>query len=77
MAYGIPKSPLLCPGETTAGQVASRLGVAPSLIYSWIQKGTLAVRRAPGRHVCACLSAEVEQACKQRLDRRRPHDEAR
>ena len=67
--YGIPKPPLLAAGETTVGKVANGLGVSRGLIYYWIRAGTLKARRAPGGHVCVCFSAEVEQTCKQRLDR--------
>jgi DNA invertase Pin-like site-specific DNA recombinase len=67
--HGIPKPPLLSPGETTVRKVASHLGVAPGLIYFWIRKGTLKVRRASGRRVCVRFSTEVERACRQCLDR--------
>lgn len=66
---GIPKPPLLSPGETTVRKVASHLGVALGLIYFWIRKGKLKVRRAPGGRLCVLFSTEVEQACRQRLDR--------
>lgn len=68
---GIPKLPLLAQGEMAVSKVASHLGVAVGLIYFWIRNGTLKVRRAPGGRVCVPFSTEVEQACRQRLDRLR------
>jgi excisionase family DNA binding protein len=72
LLHGIPKPPLLSPGETTVRTAASHLGVTSSLIYFWIRQGTLTVRRPPGRRVCVHFPAEVQQACRQRLDRRPP-----
>jgi len=66
-AYGIPTPSLLDTGELTVAQVAARLGISTSVVYYWIERGQLAARRGRGVRWRIPFSAEVEQACCERV----------
>jgi excisionase family DNA binding protein len=66
-AHGIPTPPLLDPGELTVAQVAAQLGISAQVVYYWIEQGQLTARRGRGVRWRIPFSAEVEQACQERL----------
>lgn len=66
-AYQIEPPRLLAPGELSVQQVAARLGIAPNLIYDWIERGLLAVRQGTGGRLCLPFTPEVEQILRQRI----------
>lgn len=68
-AYSIPRParPLLARGEMTVAGVASLLGVSEGAIYSWIHRGCLQARRAPGRRLCVPFSEKVQEICRMRI----------
>lgn len=70
-AHEIPATPpsLLALGELTVAQLAARLAVAEGVVYDWVSRGELAVRRAKGGRLCIAFPAEVEEACRQRVAR--------
>jgi DNA invertase Pin-like site-specific DNA recombinase len=68
-AYRIPSPPPtpLAPGELTVADVASRLGIARDAVYYWIEHGQLQARRDDRGRLYVPLSADVEEACRQRV----------
>jgi hypothetical protein len=54
-------------GELTVVDVAARLGIARDAVYYWIERGQLDARRDDRGRLYVRFSADVEQACRQRV----------
>jgi DNA invertase Pin-like site-specific DNA recombinase len=54
-------------GEYTIPQVASRLGINPPRIYSWISQGILTARRGAGARLWITLTPDAEADCHRRI----------
>ncbi|MBE3111335.1 MAG: recombinase family protein [Acidobacteria bacterium] len=66
-AHRIPSAPRLGPGEVHVAEVAACLGITESAVYYWIAQGQLEARREQGGHLCVPFSADVKEACRQRV----------
>jgi DNA invertase Pin-like site-specific DNA recombinase len=67
-AYRIPSPPpLRADGELTVADVAARLGIARDAVYYWIECGQLEARRDDRGRLYVPFSAEIEEACRQRV----------
>ena len=53
--------------ELSIGEVASRLGVKPDVIYTWAEWGHLPTRRGSGGRLWVDFTAHVEHACLERI----------
>jgi len=53
--------------ELSIGEVASRLGVKPDVIYTWAEWGHLPARRGSGGRLWVDFTAHVEHACLERI----------
>ena len=53
--------------ELSVGEVASRLGVKPDVIYTWAEWGHLPTRRGSGGRLWVDFTAHVEHACLERI----------
>jgi hypothetical protein len=62
--HSIPAPPMLKrEEERTVGQVAERFGVSPGVVYYWIKRGTLQVRRKNMGSPCwITLGSQQEEA---------------
>jgi len=67
--HQIPPPGLLEEGEVTVADVAGRLGIGHGAVIHWINRGWLAARRGLNNQWCIPFNAEVEAACRQRVDR--------
>jgi DNA invertase Pin-like site-specific DNA recombinase len=54
-------------GEYTIPEVASRLGIKPPRIYSWISQGILPARRGAGARLWITLTPDAEADCRHRI----------
>ena len=60
--YAIPAAPLKQPGEITVKEAAGRFGVSLGVVYYWIERGIVAVRRInPGSPYCIKTDAGKEK----------------
>jgi excisionase family DNA binding protein len=55
-------------GENSITEVASRLGINPPRIYTWINQGLLPARRGTGARLWITLTAETEAECRRRIN---------
>ena len=67
--YGIPPAPRRAACEMTVAEVAQAVGVAADVIYYWIEHGQLSARRDDRGRLYIAFSAEVREACLQRVAR--------
>jgi hypothetical protein len=77
-SYGIPAPGVLAPNETTAADIAARLGVVHSTVVLWVGEGFLAARKTAQRY-CVTFDAAAEAACRARVaasPQIRPTDDA-
>jgi DNA invertase Pin-like site-specific DNA recombinase/AcrR family transcriptional regulator len=65
-SYGIPVPGVLEPDETTAADIAERLGVSHSTVVLWVKEGLLQARRTAQRY-CITFDAAAEAACRARV----------
>lgn len=65
-SYGIPVPGVLEPDETTAADIAERLGVSHSTVVLWVKEGLLQARRTAQRY-CITFDAPAEAACRARV----------
>jgi excisionase family DNA binding protein len=66
--HRIPLPPLMrADGELTVTEVATRLGIARDAMYYWIERGHLHARRDDRRGLYVPFSADIEEACRQRV----------
>jgi DNA invertase Pin-like site-specific DNA recombinase len=66
--YRIPAPQLhLGPGEMTVADVATQLGISAGAIYNWIELKYLDALRGDDGRLRVNFSAEVEEACRQRV----------
>ena len=66
--YGIPSPPPpRADGELSVTDVADRLGIARDAVYYWIERGHLEARRDDQGRLYVPFSADVEEACRQRV----------
>jgi DNA invertase Pin-like site-specific DNA recombinase len=65
-SYGIPGPGVLGPDETTAADIAARLGVAHSTVVLWVGEGLLKARKTAQRY-CITFDATAEAACRARV----------
>jgi excisionase family DNA binding protein len=54
-------------GELTVAEVAARLGIARDAVYYWIERGHLTARRDNRGALYVRFSADLENACRQRV----------
>ncbi|MGH9122481.1 MAG: recombinase family protein [Acidimicrobiales bacterium] len=66
--HHIPQPGLLQDGETTVADVARRLGIGHGAVIHWIARGWLAARRGLNDQWCVPFGAEVQAACRARLE---------
>ena len=67
--YGIPPAPRHAACEMTVAEVAQAVGVAADVIYYWIEHGQLSARRDDRGRLYIAFSADVREACLQRVAR--------
>jgi DNA invertase Pin-like site-specific DNA recombinase len=53
--------------EHSITETATRLGINPPRIYTWIKEGTLTARRGPGARLWITLTPETEAECRRRI----------
>jgi DNA invertase Pin-like site-specific DNA recombinase len=62
-----PPKPHFGPGELAVADVAAQLGISSVTVYDWIEKKHLDAQRGPDGRLRVAFSAEVLQACQQRV----------
>ncbi len=67
--HHIPAPGLLEDGEVTVADIASRLGISHGAVIHWISRGWLAARRGLNNQWCVPFDADIEAACRQRINR--------
>jgi hypothetical protein len=65
-SLGLPRPSPLEPGELTASQVATRLGVKPGTVYYWLRAGLLPHRKRATGAICIPFSAKTEATLRTR-----------
>jgi excisionase family DNA binding protein len=67
-AHRIPSpKPHFGPGELAVAEVAAQLGISGGTVYAWIEQKHLDAKRGPDGRLRVPFSAEVLQACQQRV----------
>ncbi len=65
--HKIPTPGPLAPGEVSAADAATRLGISADAVYYWIKAGHLPARRGPGNRLAITWTPEIETSCRARI----------